>query len=91
MQKVVEKLIELWSKKDFDEEEAIKIANDIRKRWKDEAKDCSIAGLAGIKKAKSSSTEGNASIKKSSRTESEPDSKKAKSSLTESNASTEKE
>ncbi len=64
MQKVVEKLIELWSKIDFDEEEAIKIVNDIRKRWKDEAKDYSIAGLADITKAKSSSTEGNSSIQK---------------------------
>jgi hypothetical protein len=33
IQKVDAKLIELWSKTDFDEEEKINIANDIRKRW----------------------------------------------------------
>ncbi len=55
---------EFWSKTDVNGERAIKLANTIRKRWNDEAKDGSIEGDAAPKKARSFLTEGDASIKK---------------------------
>jgi hypothetical protein len=55
---------EFWSKTDFNGEMAIKLANTIRKRWNDQAKDGLIEGEAAPKQARCSLTEGDASIKK---------------------------
>ena len=58
------KTIEFWAKNDVKGQEAIKLANDIRKRWKEEEKSSPTESEADNKKAKSSLTESNASIKK---------------------------
>ena len=56
--------MEFWGKSDVAGQEAIKLANDIRKRLKDEEKSPLTEGEADNKKAKSSLTESKASIKK---------------------------
>ncbi len=58
------KSMEFWGKTDLVGQAAIKLANDIRKRWKDEEKSSLTEGEADNKKAMSSLTESNASIKK---------------------------
>ena len=58
--------IEFWAKNDVEGQSAIKLANDIRKRWKDDEKNSATEGEAAIKKKdeeKSSVTEGEAAIK----------------------------
>ena len=56
--------IEFWAKNDVEGQSAIKLANEIRKRWNDEEKSPLTESEADNKKAKSSLTESNASIKK---------------------------
>ncbi len=58
------KTIEFWVKNDVEGQSAINLANEIRKRWKDEEKSSLTESEADNKKAKSSLTESNASIKK---------------------------
>jgi hypothetical protein len=57
------KSLDFWTKHDFDSEVVIKQANNIRKRWKNEAKSSEAEGES-IKKAKGCSTDSDASIDK---------------------------
>ncbi len=56
--------MEFWGKSDVAGQAAIKLAKDIRKRWKDEEKSSLTDGESDNKKAKFSLTEGSASTKK---------------------------
>ena len=58
------KTIEFWAKNDAEGQSAIKLANEIRKRWNDETKSSVTEGEAGIKKDQSSSADSHASYQK---------------------------
>ena len=56
--------IEFWAKNDVEGQSAIKLANEIRKRWKDEEKSSVTEGEAAIKMDQSSSADSDASYQK---------------------------
>ncbi len=58
------KTIEFWAKNDVEGQSAIKLANEIRKRWKDEEKSSVTEGEAAIKMDQSSSADSDASYQK---------------------------